>query len=72
MLNRTAVIEHIKSKGKKLLVGTGESKKIISYYKKFGFEYSHKIKNFFIDNYDHEMYENGKQLRDMIYLKMDF
>ena len=66
------IIENIKTKGKQLLVGTGESDNIINFYKKFGFEYSHTIKNFFIDNYDHEMYENGKQLKDMIYLKIDF
>ena len=65
------IIEHIKNKGKKLLIGTGEDEKIISFYKKFGFEYSHTIKDFFIDNYDHEMFENGKQLKDMIYLKID-
>ena len=65
------IIEHIKNKGKKLLVGTGESDKIISFYKKFGFEYSHTIKDFFIDNYDHEMYEDGRQLKDMIYLKIE-
>ena len=66
------IIENIKTKGKQLLVGTGESDNIINFYKKFGFEYSHTIKDFFIDNYDHEMYENGKQLKDMIYLKIDF
>ena len=65
------IIEHIKNKGKKLLIGTGEEEKIISFYKKFGFEYSHTIKDFFIDNYDHEMFENGKQLKDMIYLNID-
>ena len=27
---------------------------------------------FFIDNYNHEMYEDGKQLKDMIYLKIEF
>ncbi|MBN1184908.1 MAG: GNAT family N-acetyltransferase [Bacteroidales bacterium] len=66
------IIETIKNKGKQLLVGTGESDKIITFYKRFGFKYSHTIKNFFIDNYDHKMYENGKQLKDMIYLKIDF
>ena len=65
-------IKNIKNKGKQLLVGTGESDKIIDFYKKFGFKYSHTIKNFFIDNYDHKMYENGIQLKDMIYLKIDF
>jgi ribosomal protein S18 acetylase RimI-like enzyme len=66
------IIKTIEEKGKQLLVGTGESDRIISFYEGFGFEYSHTIKDFFVDNYNHEMYEDGKQLRDMIYLKIDF
>lgn len=65
------VIEKYKVRCDSLLVGTGEDEKTLSFYKKFGFVYSHTVKNFFIDNYDHEMFENGKQLRDMIYLKVD-
>ena len=33
---------------------------------------SHTIKEFFVDNYDHEMFENGKQLIDMVYLKLEY
>jgi len=66
------IVDDIRNKGKQLLIGTGENDRIISFYKKFGFQYSHTIKNFFIDNYDHEMYEDGKPLKDMIYLKIDF
>jgi GNAT superfamily N-acetyltransferase len=66
------IIEEYKSKCSLLLLGTGEIETILSYYKKFGFTYSHTIKNFFTENYDHEMFENGIQLRDMIYLKIDF
>jgi len=43
----------------------------LAFYRKFGFEPSHRIKNFFIDNYDHLMFEEGVQLVDMIYLKKD-
>jgi hypothetical protein len=53
-------------------VGTGESKKTISFYENCGFVYSHKVKDFFINNYDHEIFEEGKQLKDMIYLKIEF
>lgn len=53
-------------------VGTGDSPLIIAFYEKCGFTRSHIIPNFFIDNYDHSMFENGKQLIDMIYLKKDF
>ena len=66
------IIEEYKNKCKKLLLGTGDNNKILSYYKKFGFRYSHTIKNFFADNYDHEMFEDGKQLADMIYLKLEY
>ena len=56
---------------KTMLVGTGDSPGILSFYHKCGFKESHRIKNFFTDNYDHLMFENGKQLVDMIYLKWE-
>lgn len=42
---------------------------ILHFYEKCGFEKSHVVKNFFTDNYDPPMYEDGQQLVDMIYLK---
>jgi GNAT superfamily N-acetyltransferase len=66
------IIEKYKGKCNQLLVGTGEDDKILSFYKSSGFIYSHTVKDFFINNYDHEIFENGKQLRDMIYLKINF
>lgn len=50
-------------------VGTGDSPLTVPFYEKCGFIKSHKIKNFFIDNYDHPIYENGVLLKDMLYLK---
>lgn len=52
-----------------MLVGTGDIPTILSFYEKCGFIMSHRLKNFFIDNYDHPMYEDGIQLIDMVYLK---
>jgi len=66
------IIEKYKTKCKILLVGTGENDKILSFYKNCGFVYAHTVKDFFVNNYDHEMFEDGKQLIDMIYLKMDY
>ena len=54
-----------------LFVGTGDRPSILSFYKTCGFTESHRVKNFFIDNYDHPMYEDGKQLIDMVYLKIE-
>ena len=63
------IVDYYKKSGNELYVGTGDSPMILEFYEKCGFEKSHIVKNFFIDNYDHPMYENGQQLVDMIYLK---
>ena len=52
-----------------LQVGTGDSPLTAPFYEKCGFQRSHIIKNFFIDNYDHPIYECGMQLIDMVYLQ---
>ena len=52
-----------------LQVGTGDSPLTIPFYEKCGFVRSHKIENFFTDNYEHPIYECGVQLTDMIYLQ---
>lgn len=52
-----------------LQVGTGDSPLTIPFYEKCGFIRTHIIKNFFTDNYDHPIYEDGVRLIDMIYLQ---
>lgn len=64
------LLEHYKMRCHTMLVGTGDSPITISFYKSCGFIYSHRIPNFFTDNYDHPIFEAGKQLKDMIYLKI--
>lgn len=54
-----------------MLVGTGDFPPILHFYEKNGFTLSHRVPNFFIDNYDHPMFENGVQLKDMVYLKKE-
>lgn len=54
-----------------MLVGTGDVPSSLSFYQKCGFSESHRIYNFFTDNYDHLMFEDGKQLVDMVYLKRE-
>lgn len=63
------ICEAYKSKGKVLIVGTGESPLSFSFYQSCGFRESHRIKNFFTDHYDHPIYDCEKQLIDMIYFK---
>ena len=66
------IFSHYKDKYTTMLVGTGDSPWILEFYEKNGFRISHRIKDFFIDNYDHPMFEDGVQLIDMVYLKRNF
>lgn len=53
-------------------VGTGDTPSALSFYEHCGFRISHRLKNFFLDNYNKPIYEDGKQLTDMVYLRKDF
>lgn len=63
------LISHYSGKYTQMIVGTGDVPNAISFYQSCGFEYSHRIENFFLDNYDHLMIEEGVLLKDMVYLK---
>lgn len=69
----SALIEHIckeyRDKFEYLILGTGENEMTLNFYKNRGFKETHRINNFFTHNYKHKIFENGKQLIDMIYLK---
>lgn len=62
------VIETYRGRCRTLLVGTGDSPLTVPFYQKCGFVEHHRVKNFFIDNYDHPIFECGVQLVDMVYL----
>ena len=67
-----ALIDHVanvhRGQFHTLQVGTGDSPLTVPFYEKCGFTRSHVLKNFFVDNYDHPIFECGVQLVDMIYL----
>ncbi len=63
------ICNKFKDKYSVLQVGTGDSPLTVPFYEKCGFVKSHTVKNFFIENYDHPIIENGVRLVDMIYLK---
>lgn len=56
---------------KTLKVGTGDSLLTIPFYEKCGFKEKYRVKNFFTDNYDHPIFECGKQLIDMVYFEKE-
>ena len=60
---------HYSGRYSRMIVGTGDVPSTVGFYKNCGFEYSHRVENFFTDNYDHPIIEDGVLLKDMIYLK---
>ena len=65
------VSDFYKNNYKTMLVGTGEAPTILSFYESCGFKKSHFVRNFFTDNYDYPIFEEGIQLIDMVYLKKE-
>lgn len=48
-------------------LGTGETPSVLRFYARCGYRYSHRIPDFFTDNYDHPIVEEGVLLKDMLY-----
>ena len=63
------VLELYQLWGTVMLVGTGDVPSTLRFYEQCGFAPSHVVKNFFTDQYDHPLIEEGRQLVDMVYLK---
>ena len=64
------LFDNYKQKYKKMLVGTSENN--IPFYVKQGFDkYEKTIKNYFIDNYDKEIWDGDLQCIDMYYYSKD-
>lgn len=62
-----AYIESINS-GMTIQLGTGETPSTLRFYESCGYVYSHRIHDFFSDNYPAPIIEEGITLTDMIYL----
>lgn len=54
---------------KSIILGTGETPSTLRFYEKCGYRYSHRVPDFFTNNYSNPIIEEGVLLRDMIYLK---
>lgn len=65
------MLEHVENvnPNKSIILGTGETPSTLRFYEKCGYRYSHRVPNFFTNNYSNPIIEEGVLLRDMIYLK---
>ncbi|QDO86722.1 GNAT family N-acetyltransferase [Shewanella psychropiezotolerans] len=61
------VISELKNRNvTKLILGTGTFGHQLAFYQRLGFRAEEVFKNFFVDNYDEPIYENGLQHYDML------
>ena len=67
----TFLIQTYRGQYQVLQVGTGDSPSTIPFYESCGFRRHHLVKTFFVDHYDHPIYECGVQLVDMVYLQRE-
>ena len=68
-----AMVEHTvrQCRGRRLLVGTGDSPLTLPFYEACGFRECGRVKDFFLKHYDHPIFEAGRQLTDMVMLSME-
>lgn len=64
------MLEYVEGRnpGKKIILGTGETPSTLRFDQSCGYRYSHRIPDFFSDNYPRPIVEEGITLKDMIYL----
>ena len=54
-----------------MIVGTGDVPWIVRFYESCGFVFFRAIENYFPEHYDMPIFDNGVQLKDKVYFKMD-
>lgn len=65
------ILKHYRGRCRVMIVGTGDCPRILRFYERCGFTVSHRVKDFFVDNYDHPIFDGGEQLVDMVYLRQE-
>lgn len=65
------LFEKFLGKYQTMYVGTGDVPGMLDFYRKCGFHDSHRVKNFFTDNYREPIIDQGSRLVDMVYLRAD-
>ncbi|HWP51573.1 MAG TPA: GNAT family N-acetyltransferase [Clostridia bacterium] len=64
-----ALTKHYGASHHTMRVGTGDSSATLAFYHCCGFYETHRVKNYFVDHYDHPIIEAGIQLIDQVVLK---
>lgn len=64
------MLSHVESicQHRAIYIGTGETPSTLRFYESCGYRYSHRVADFFTDNYPSPIIEEGVTLTDMVYL----
>lgn len=65
------VVRRCRGRGTRLFLGTGDSPLTVPFYEACGFREFGRVKDFFLENYDHPIFEAGRQLTDMVRFSME-
>ena len=63
------IAEHYKGRYDRIILGTGDIPSILAFYERRGFVVTHRLPDYFTENYDHPMIEDGVLLKDKVYLE---
>ena len=63
------VCEHYKECFLKVVLGTGDVPGILAFYRHRGFMETHRLPDYFTNNYDHPIIEDGVLLKDKVYIE---
>ena len=63
------IAEQYRNRFNKIILGTGDVPGILRFYRNRRFTETHRLPNYFIENFDHPIIDNGVQLRDKVYLE---
>lgn len=61
--------ERYRSECDTMYVGTWNYGESLRVYEKCGFEYSHTVEDYYVNNYPEPIYLDGEQMKDLVYLK---
>jgi ribosomal protein S18 acetylase RimI-like enzyme len=65
------IIEHYTNRYNRIILGTGDVPRILTFYERHGFVVTHRLPDYFTENYDNPMIEDGVLLKDKVYLERE-
>jgi ribosomal protein S18 acetylase RimI-like enzyme len=62
-------VKHYRNQYSRIILGTGDVPGILAFYQHRGFAETHRLPDYFTENYDHPIIEEGVLLKDKVYLE---